>query len=182
MDEPINRLQIVRLAVLFEGGMAVLAYFIGLVTPYDPLDATVWDVAGLGFGIAASVPMLLFFAGCLLWPVGPLRSIKHFSDDVITPLFRRCTIGDLALISILAGFGEEMLFRGVLQAALCDWLGTWPGLAIASVIFGLFHPFTPFYILLATLVGAYLGAVWLWSENLLAPIIAHATYDFVARA
>jgi hypothetical protein len=158
----------------------VLACFIGWLTPYAPWEAIAWDTRGVILGIATCVPMLVFFTLCLFFPVGPLQSIKRFSDDVITPLFTRCTIGDLALISLLAGFGEEMLFRGVIQGALTDWLGLWPGLVLASVLFGLFHPFTPFYMFLATLVGIYLGAAWIWSENLLVPIIAHGLYDFVA--
>jgi membrane protease YdiL (CAAX protease family) len=180
MDDQVTRGQVVRLAVLFEGGMAVVACIVGWFMNYPPWEAIVWDAAGVGLGLAASGPMLVFFALCLTWPVGPLKSIKRFSDDVITHLFAGCTILDLAVISLLAGFGEEMLFRGVIQAALTDWLGLWPGIVLASLLFGLFHPFTPFYVVLAAMVGLYLGTAWLWTENLLVPIVAHGVYDFVA--
>ena len=39
---------------------------------------------------------------------------------------------------------------------------------------------TPTYGVLAALIGVYLGWVWLASGNLLAPVVAHALYDFVA--
>jgi membrane protease YdiL (CAAX protease family) len=50
------------------------------------------------------------------------------------------------------------------------------------VLFGLLHPITPTYAVLAALMGAYLGGVWLASGNLLVPIVAHALYDFIALA
>jgi membrane protease YdiL (CAAX protease family) len=79
-----------------------------------------------------------------------------------------------------AGVGEEMLFRGVLQGVLARWLGTWEGLAVASLLFGLLHPISTTYVVVAGLLGAYLGAVWILSGNLLVVVIAHAVYDYLA--
>ena len=39
---------------------------------------------------------------------------------------------------------------------------------------------TPSYAVFATLMGAYMGLVFHWTDNLLPVIIAHALYDFVA--
>jgi membrane protease YdiL (CAAX protease family) len=114
--------------------------------------------------------------------VGPLARIKQFCREVVRPIFAPCTLLDLALISACAGIGEELLFRGVIQAALSRPLGTGLGLAAASLLFGLLHPITPVYIVLAGLMGAYLGAVWLASGNLLVVIIAHGLYDFLILA
>jgi membrane protease YdiL (CAAX protease family) len=60
------------------------------------------------------------------------------------------------------------------------WLGIRWGWSAASVLFGLLHPITPGYIVLATLLGAYLGAIWIYNGNLLSVMVAHAVYDFVA--
>src|SRR5205085_12118606 len=95
-------------------------------------------------------------------------------------LFQRGTLLDLAAISVLAGFGEEMLFRGVLQDLLSRWLGPWPALAFASVLFGLLHLITPTYAVLAALMGAYLGWLYARTGNLLVPIMTHTLYDFFA--
>ena len=51
---------------------------------------------------------------------------------------------------------------------------------MASLLFGIAHAITPAYLVLAALIGEYLGGLWLWTGNLLAPIIAHAGYDFIA--
>ena len=113
---------------------------------------------------------------------GPLGRLNQAVDRFVVPLFAGCTWSDFAAISLIGGFGEELLFRGVVQAGLGHWLGTVPGWVLASVLFGLVHCITPAYAVIAALVGAYLGGLWLWSGNLLAPIVTHAVYDFVALA
>jgi membrane protease YdiL (CAAX protease family) len=50
----------------------------------------------------------------------------------------------------------------------------------SNVIFGLAHFVTPTYALLAGILGGYLGWLFTVSGNLLAPIIAHGLYDFLA--
>jgi membrane protease YdiL (CAAX protease family) len=124
--------------------------------------------------------MLLLFLLCLTWPVGPLARIRRITDEIIRPLFASCTLLELALLSLMAGVGEEMLFRGFLQRALAQWWGVWLGVAVANVLFGLVHCITPTYAVLATLIGAYLSGWWLATGNLLVVMVAHGLYDFVA--
>ena len=87
-------------------------------------------------------------------------------------------------MALLAGVGEEALFRGVIQPALAAHLPAWAAIAHRHrLLFGLAHWVTPTYAILAGIVGAYLG--WLLlrlSGNLLVPIVAHALYDVVALA
>ena len=86
----------------------------------------------------------------------------------------------LAVISLLAGVcDQEVFFRSVFQGGLATHIGAIPAL-VASVIFGFFHLVTKTYAVIATLIGAYLGVLWLAAGNLLAPITTHAVYDFVA--
>jgi membrane protease YdiL (CAAX protease family) len=67
-----------------------------------------------------------------------------------------------------------------LQDLFSRWVGPWPALALASVLFGLLHLITPSYAVLAAMMGAYLGWFSIWTGNLLAPIMIHALYDFFA--
>lgn len=175
-----DRQRLLVYALLFEGGMGAVALGIAWAIDYPiwrefegTLEAGLW-------GLAATVPMFVLFTACLLWPVGPIASIKRFSDEVITPLFRPCTILDLALISVVAGFGEELFFRGFLQTTFENWWGPALGLAAASAIFGLMHPLTPSYLVLAAIIGLYLGWTYQVTGNLLVPTIAHGFYDFIA--
>ena len=87
---------------------------------------------------------------------------------------------DLALISALAGLGEELLFRGVLQTVLAGAVGLGLAVALTSIVFGLAHFISFTYAAYATVVGVYLGVLLIVFGNLLVPVVAHAAYDFLA--
>jgi membrane protease YdiL (CAAX protease family) len=175
-----TRRLILVLALVCEGGLAGVALLLGWLLGQWPFAHWHWSWTHVALGAAASLPMLALFLAVLRWPLGPFKKIRHFTDEVIRPVFRVCTLWDLALISLLAGVGEEMLFRGVVQPALSDWLGLWAGIAVASLLFGLAHPITPLYVVLAAGLGFYLGWLWLVTDNLLVVIAAHAIYDLAA--
>jgi membrane protease YdiL (CAAX protease family) len=101
--------------------------------------------------------------------IGSLR--KTIIND-IRVIFSKTKLLDLCLISILAGFAEELLFRGVIQVKL--------GIVGASVIFGLLHFITPAYCVIATIMGFYLGFLFQYYESLLIPIQLHFIYDLGA--
>jgi membrane protease YdiL (CAAX protease family) len=124
--------------------------------------------------------MLVLLAIVMRWPVGPLARIKQFFDREVRPLLQSRPWHDLALVSLAAGVGEEMLFRGTIQGVLGQEFGMWAGLVGASLIFGALHPITPAYTVIAALLGAWLGAVWLVTGNLLTAMVAHSLYDFAA--
>lgn len=178
--EPLPPVAMVGLTLAFEGGLGVLAWLLSLFFGSPPLNDFHWSARDALVGAGAAAPLLAAFLICLRRPIGPLARFKQITVDVIAPMFGNCTALDLAIISAAAGLGEEMLFRGFLQAALGARYGWWLGLAVASLLFGALHLITPTYGLLATLAGAYLSGIWLWWDNLLVPIVAHALYDFLA--
>lgn len=180
MSAPQPGSRIVVLGCLFEGGLGLLAWGIGQLTRQPVLAHFRWDPADALIGLGASLPLLVLFVAAVHWPVGPLRRIRRFVDEVIRPLFASCSAAELALLALAAGVGEEMLFRGLIQGALVHWLGAGLGVAGASLLFGTMHPITPAYVLLAGLMGAFLGWLWLATDNLLAPITTHAVYDWIA--
>ena len=100
------------------------------------------------------------------------------------PLFRQATLTQLAVISLMAGLGEELLFRGVIQGKITQVVGgpagNWVGAIVAALLFGLAHSVSLTYAILAALIGLYLSWTWLATGNLLVPIAAHTVYDFVA--
>lgn len=179
--------RLVALAVVFEGGMAVVALVIGWWLGRSPwvgvaLTRAAWpeQAQAMLVGVVATLPLL---AGLLLidrYPVGPLRGLKTFVDRHLVPLFRGLRLWHLAAIAVAAGCGEELLFRGLLQQALVEQLGLWIGVTLAAVAFGVCHWVTRTYAVLAGLIGLYLGFLLVATGNLLAPMIAHALYDFVA--
>jgi membrane protease YdiL (CAAX protease family) len=176
---PSERRTVVMLAIVVEGGLIVLAWLLGGLLGQPPLGTFAWDYRAALWGLAGTVPMVALFLLMLRWPLGPLRRIKQFSEQVLRPLLAPCTVLDLFGIAVLAGLGEEMLFRGVLQGAFGQRSNPWVGLALASVLFGLMHCITLTYAVLAAVMGAYLGLVWQWTGNLLPVVLMHALYDFL---
>lgn len=88
------------------------------------------------------------------------------------------------ILAGLSSLGEEAFFRGFLQNVFTDWLGALPALLIASTIFGLIHigpdarRFLPWTIM-ALVMGFVLGGMWMWTENLVAVILAHFLVNFI---
>ena len=166
--------------VLLEASLAPASLLIGWFLGESPLVDLSWDTAAVFTGIAAALPMLIFLAIMLRWPFGPLSRIKGFFDSELAPLLRGCKWTDYLLISIAAGVGEEMLFRGLIQGSLSRFFNPIAGVTIAALLFGLLHPVSITYVVVATLLGAYLGIVWMMSGNLLSVMITHGLYDFIA--
>jgi uncharacterized protein len=179
-DLDARRQTVVLLAVLVEGGLLAGASLLGWMMDHPPLRHFAWTWQAVLWGVAATIPLALLFFLFLRWPIGPLKRIQHFSEEVIRPLLAPCSLLDLFGISALAGLGEEMLFRGVLQEMFSGWFNNvYIGVIAASLLFGLMHFITFTYAVLAAIMGAYLGCVWLYADhNLLAVVITHALYDF----
>jgi len=95
----------------------------------------------------------------------------------------------LVPLSILVvGPAEELLFRGVVQRYLSEELSTLGAVALASVLFALVHAPTTFVatpdplvvaVTLTVLFGLsmLLGYLYVWTDNLLVPILVHGLYD-----
>ncbi len=180
--------QLLAMALLVEGGMGLLALGLARWHGQVLICSADWSWRNLGLGAAAGLPMLLLLAATLKVPLRPLRELLRVMDGYVVPLFRRCRWPQLATVSILAGFGEEMLFRGVVQVSIGHWTATWigktasawVGIVVAAALFGLLHRITTTYAVLAGLIGVYLGWLLMATGNLVIPIAAHASYDFVA--
>ncbi len=172
--------QIVTIALVFETALVVLAAVIGMVIGRAPWDQLTFDWRAAAGGVVGTLPLVLGLAWCLNsnWP--PFRRLVDTVEDTLVPLFAECSVGDILVISIAAGVGEEVLFRGLIQPSLSAVIGPLLGLTVTSVLFGLLHLVTPSYAVMAGLMGAYLGVLVLASGNLMLAIVAHALYDFVA--
>jgi membrane protease YdiL (CAAX protease family) len=178
-DQP-GRDVIIILAVFFEAGLAPASLLLGWLLGHPPLERFVWSLQDALWGTVAAVPLIALFVAMLTWPVGPLVRFKQFCEEEFEPLFHQSYYSELALVALSAGVGEEMLFRGVIQASFIQGMGVPWGLALASALFGLLHPISILYIVIASFLGFYLGAIWIINGNLLTVMVAHAVYDFAA--
>jgi len=108
--------------------------------------------------------------------VEPVTSLRHIQRTVFEPLFAPLSLAEVVAISALAGIGEEIFFRGAVQAAF-----GWP---VATLAFGLCHIGVGrrSWVLgvWATLAGGVMAWLTIATDGLTAPIVAHALYDLAA--
>lgn len=166
--------------IAFEFAVAVLGLALAWLFGVPLLDRLGWEAHSLTVGVAATVPLLAALAVGLRWPTASLRHLYARLDAEVLPMLAPASWLQLAVLAAAAGVGEELLFRGFLQQAFADRFGVAAGLIIASLLFGLAHPMSKTYILLAGAIGAWLGVLFVETDGLLAPIVTHALYDFVA--
>ena len=132
------------------------------------------DVA-IGAGAAAALAIVNHGLLCRAPAVRPVRAIRRVYRDLLRPAFAGIGVREVVVISLAAGIGEELLFRGVLQPEI--------GLIPASLIFGALHTGgrgTLAFGCWVALMGAALGWLAAATGGLVAPIVAHALYDAAA--
>ena len=186
----------VGLAIGFELALGLLALTLVWLfgSPLAPLISSIDSAEpawrGVIFAVAQGILATLPLLGMLLildrFPGRAIARLRRTSRRLVRSLFHRTRWWHWAAVAVAAGVGEELLFRGWLLSGLqhAGWFGPgpWPAAIASAVAFGICHWLSATYAVLAMLVGLYLGAVFIWSGGLLAPIIAHALYDFIALA
>ncbi|REJ95444.1 MAG: CPBP family intramembrane metalloprotease [Planctomycetota bacterium] len=168
-----SRSSFLNFAGLLQGGLVFAAVLLGWLTGLPPLQQIRLNLMDVLVGCLGVLPMLVVFATA--------RNLRTLVVELLGEPLSLCTWYDLLLLAALAGLGEELMFRGVLQ----PWIGRihpLAGLIAANVIFGLLHALTPGYAILAALFGFYLSLLTAWpgEANLLRPIVTHAVYDYIA--
>ena len=175
-----DRNHVILWALGFELGLGWLGWFLArwLEIPLGSQIDPTWPA--LFQGLAATVPMfgLLVIFSRSSWP--PLVELRRQVEQLLGMLFRHCGLGEMALLALGAGVGEELLFRGVLQPFFGSWTSPEVAVLLAGLLFGLAHAVSATYFVLASLAGMYMG--WLaWTcGNLVPPMLAHGLYDFLA--
>lgn len=135
---------------------------------------------GAGFGLVVVV-----LTGVLEEHTAWAARLSHQFKQILGPI----TVFDAFVLAVSSGLAEEIFFRGFLQQILTDVAfdglpyAAVIGLVASSLIFGLVHKgpdasFRPWTIF-ALVVGTALGGLYWLTGNLLAPVIAHFTINFL---
>lgn len=183
------RLSPVTAGLLFELALLPVAVGLGWLVGIDPLHSfrsTQWLPHTL-LGLLAAGPMGLLFVWIDRSTWSSAKRLRRLVERTVRSWLRGSSHVTLVLLSLAAGLGEEVLFRGLIQQLPSHWLGSSvlslsTGLLLASVLFGLAHAATVLYAVLATGIGLYLGVWVLWTGNLWPAVVAHAAYDMAALA
>ena len=167
-------------AVLLEGGLAVVAILVDLLFR---LGLNYWEYCWCGIETLQQITwgFLPLIAGYFVMRALPFAALRKI-DSVVRELFWQhmghWKLWQLALVAALAGIGEELLFRGLIQLGLSTFINVWLAVLLTSLLFGLAHAVTPTYFFLAFVISLYFGFLFIHTGNLFVPIAIHALYDF----
>lgn len=112
-----------------------------------------------------------------------LRAMEANAAESVILSLGEPTVGNLIvsilIVGVLAGFGEELFFRGTLQRLMTTGgvnkhLAIWTAAAIFSAVHFQFYGFIP-----RLMLGAYFGYLLVWSRSLWLPVIAHAANNIM---
>ena len=175
-----TRRSFLRLALSGEAGLLLLAWGLARWLQVIPLSTFEPSWSGLLWGLAATAPALLALVWMMRARAGAVRRLVDLVLEQLGPLIGRQSGTSLAALALVAGFSEEVLFRGVIQAGITRCCSLAVGLTITSLLFGLVHFASRTYAIFAAIMGLYLGALFQLTGNLFVPIVTHVGYDFVA--
>lgn len=182
-DRALSEGLIVRIALIGEGLLIVLS--LGWIVLRGLELRPTLSLATLAQAIAFTTPLALLNLYLFLGPHGP--RLRHpawrvFSEEFIEPLCAALTPRGALLVSLLAGLGEELAFRGVLLSELRPWCGDGGAVVISGVIFGWVHflgvarRFVP-VVLGYCLFGVLLGWIFVATNDIVLMILIHTFYD-----
>jgi len=127
---------------------------------------------GIAVGITLAIAGYLFYFFAKKTKKFP-ATIELF-EQMLAPTFSNFKVFDLIALSCIAGFCEEIFFRGLVLPAF--------GIILSSIAFGMLHfPGKKFWIyaLWATASGFLLGFMFKISGSLWLPITAHSVNNLI---
>ncbi|MFC5772464.1 CPBP family intramembrane glutamic endopeptidase [Ectobacillus antri] len=161
-------LYITQLLVLL---ISIILAWLLFDSPQDVLTLFVWDpirILLIGGGAAICIVMLDYVA-MKLFPE------SWFDDGGINErVFHGIGIIHLACVTLLIGFAEEFLFRGIVQTQFGFW--------VASLTFAVLHVRyirKPFLFTFVLVISMFLGCLFELTGNLFITIFAHFLTDFM---
>lgn len=135
--------------------------------------------AELGFGQSRVLPQLAIGMG------GFTLGTMAYALLLPQPIVEAYTWQSLGLMSVslvlVTGFGEELIYRGLLQSSAQHALGAW-AVVYGAVLYTTMQLITtlPMYVGFVLLVSLLFGQLVRWSGSLLGVSLAHALMNLVA--
>lgn len=166
-------------ALGFQGCIVLVGWLAVWLMGVDVLSGGIGWLAVLAWGVSGSVVTYLLLSALARAPgpirdalSGHMRQLHSFANDYSWPV--------LIALSVLAGVGEELLFRGAVQGWLIRHMNDALAILVASLLFGLVHYLSFTYFIIATGLGLVLGIVYWQTDSLLLVMVWHGVYDMIA--
>lgn len=152
------------------GGLLVATYVSAVSLPAVRLPSLrdVW-------GTAVYAPLAVAVAVLL----ASIEYVILYPEPLIETWGGSETLTFVIVVGVFIGFGEEFLFRGVLQSTITDRAGAVTGVGLSSVLFGMMHSTSGFNgeMLFAGAVGLLLGWIYHRTSNLLLVGLIHGVLN-----
>lgn len=119
----------------------------------------------------------------LAWLEQSLKQMEEQAAATIAVMQGGTSVGDLIMniliIGVLAGLGEELIFRGTFLRLMTTGrinphIAVWTVAVVFSAVHLQFYGFVP-----RTLLGAYFGYLVVWTRCLWIPVIIHALNNII---
>lgn len=181
-NTPIKPEKFFKTACYFESSLIIIAIVLGWIANIDPFENIHFSENAVLYGLIGTIPLYAMFIAMENMQLASVQKIRQVLIETLGSSMYRNNWADLLILASIAGFSEEVLFRGVFQPWMENSWGMAAGLVGSSMLFGMVHAVTPLYAILATVVSIYLGLSLDYGgeRNLLTPIVIHALYDFLA--
>jgi membrane protease YdiL (CAAX protease family) len=161
--------------------LIIVAIGLGLISQ----ENVVWQVWGFSpwvdILLALMAAFLTYGFMYFLYLYGGAFSKRLVADvQKITLYFSGYSWFKIGCVALLAGVGEELLFRVGLQALLTNYVSIYLAIFIPALVFGLLHFLSWPYFISATLMGLVFGVVYHFTQSVMLVIVWHAVYDLIA--
>jgi membrane protease YdiL (CAAX protease family) len=172
------------LTILIMGGLAMGLAMLGPgieaagIAPLPVGTFLVWTVGLTAAAVLGSIAFRPLEAGA--WRRSPRGTLDEGMIDALLPRTgeeRRLFAG----LSLAAGWGEEMTYRGYVPAVIIlAGMDPWAAMAVAAGAFGFLHAYQgPVGVVRTALLGMLFGAPVILTGSLLPAMAAHALVDLV---
>ncbi len=110
-----------------------------------------------------------------------LNGVQQLQQSDETSIYDNMTVYHAVVISLAAGFAEELAYRGLLQTGLSRRMPMAVAVVVQAVVFGFAHSGygTWVHVILPTLFGLVAGLI-AWRFGLWAAIVLHVLVDIIA--
>jgi hypothetical protein len=128
--------------------------------------------------LSAAILYLVFWIGN-----GAVRFLLPVTGEGIDRVY---TVADgtpriviFAWIALVIGPAEEILWRGVIQAASARNWSRWTGFGLAALLYAAVHVTSgnPMLVVAAAVCGIFWGLLYLWKQSIVLNTVSHVVWD-----
>jgi len=166
-------------ALSFQGVIVLVGWLAVWLMGVDILSGSTGWLKAVAWGISGSIVTYLLLSALARAP-GPIRDSLSAHMRQLHGFANDYSWRVLMALSVLAGVGEELLFRGAVQGWLAWYLNDALAIFLASLLFGLVHYLSFAYFVMATGLGLVLGITYWMTDSLLLVMVWHGVYDMLA--